>query len=238
MNPIQFKPEPEPARTAVVATFDLSDFTPFCEQGGAPALVNRYLSHLFQTLDQAFVDPWRDHFKAPQELIQVRRPDFAKFTGNGALLLWFRNEEQALDGAFAASLVAALRNFQQRLPAIVSAWEQQWQCPPLPKIVRIGISGGSVHPLRTTASRIFSESVDYAGDCLNRAFWLQNHCPEVGFMMDAALEPTVPGLIQLLACRVKGTRNAPVFVFQEDYERAAKVANEQVGLRFMTGLLV
>ncbi len=235
MNPIQFKPEPESARTAVAATFDLAGFTPFCEQEVFPKLVNRYLSHLFQTFDQAFVDPWRDHFKAPHELIQVRRPDFAKFTGNGALLLWFRNEEQALDAAFAASLVTALRDFQRRLPAVVSDWEQLWQCPPLPKTVRIGISGGSVHPLRTAAIRIFSESVDYTGDCLNRAFWLQNHCPEVGFIVDAALEPKVPGLIPLLARRVKETRTAPVFVFQEDYERATKAATEQVVQRFAAG---
>ena len=235
MNPIQFKPEAEPARTAVAATFDLCGFTPFCEQAEFSALVNRYLSQLFLTFDQAFVDPWRDHFKSPNELIQVRRPDFAKFTGNGALLLWFRDEEQGLDGVFVARLVTALRNFQRRLPAIVAGWEQQWQCPPLPKTVRIGISGGPVHPLRTTATRIFSESVDYAGDCLNRAVWLQNHCPEVGFIVDAALAPPVPGLIPLLARGVKGARTAPVFVFQEDYERAAKAANEQVGLRFATG---
>ena len=220
MHPLHFKPDAEPARPALVAALNLGGFASLCERPDAGTLLNRYLSHYFQVLDLAFVDAWRDHFRPPGSLVQVRPPDFMKFTGDGALLLWFRTAEQELQGDFTHAVIQALRHFQQTLPGQVALWEEKWDAPGLPRSVRIGLTSGPVHPLRTGALRIFAESVDYAGQAINRAVWLQNHCPAVGFLMDAALAPAGAEWCALSAREMRGGRATSVAAFRVDYERA------------------
>jgi len=235
MNRISFSPGASPIRHAIAASFDMSGFSKFCQRHDAHAYLNRYLSHLFEAFDDAFEDGWRDFWKDTDELIQVPRPDFVKYTGDGAILLWVRNSGDEFSNEFCTSVVAALRNFQQQLPMKVSQWEIQWKALNFPKAARFGIATGPVHPLSTPPGSTLldpSEVVDHAGYCINLAVRLQDHCPEIGFIVHAPVQPQLKGMIQLEALKMKGSMDEPVFVFADDFQRASTAVPKEIKTKF------
>jgi class 3 adenylate cyclase len=235
MNSIRFSPEPENIRHAIAASFDMSGFSPFCRRPNAHAYLTRYLAHLFEAFDTAFQDSWRDCFKDTSHLIQVPRPDFAKYTGDGALLLWVRDGGEEFSNEFCTSVVAALRHFQQQLPEKIAGWERQWRTDNLPKIARFGIAIGPVQPLSAPYVTILDhEIIDYAGYCINLAVRLQDHCPAVGFIVHAPVAPELEGLISLQALKMKGSLDEPVYVFKDDFDRACSAAPKLVHTKFTT----
>jgi len=48
---------------------------------------------------------------------------------------------------------------------------------------------------------------------------LQNHCPEIGFLVHGPVHPNLPGLKKLKAVKMKGTQDEPVFAFESDLEQ-------------------
>lgn len=235
MNPIQFSPDDSPVQHAIAASFDMSSFSQFCLRPDAHAYLNRYMSRLFQSFDNAFKDSWRDFWKDTANLVQVPRPDFSKYTGDGALLLWVRDSGEEFSNEFCTSVVAALRHFQQQLPAKAAEWERQWMANNFPKRARFGIATGPVHPLSTPPGLTLldtGEIADYAGYCINLAVRLQDHCPEVGFIVHAPLHPRLDGLIQLNARKMKGSMDESVYVFAEDFQRASAAVPKEVKTKF------
>lgn len=235
MNHIQFSPEATPTRHAIAASFDMSGFSKFCRRPDAHAYLHRYLSFLFDSFDKAFEDFWRDVFKDTTKLVQVPRPDFVKYTGDGALLFWVRDSGEDFSNKFCTSVVASLRHFQQQLPIKVAEWERQWRVHDLPKSARFGIATGPVHPLSTPPGPILipaSEVVDHAGYCINLAVRLQDHCPEVGFIVHAPLHPQLDGLLQMDALKMKGSMDEPVYVFDSDFRRASIAVPRELKLKF------
>lgn len=213
----------------------MSGFSGFCLRPDAHAYLNRYVSHLFKLFDNAFKDSWRDFFKDTSHLVQVPRPDFSKYTGDGALLLWLRDSGEEFSNDFCTSVVAALRHFQQQLPTKVIEWERQWLAHNLPRSARFGIATGPVHPLATPSGLTLlngGEIADYAGYCINLAVRLQDHCPEVGFIVHAPLHPKLDGLLKLSALKMKGSMDEPVYVFTEDFQRASATVPKETKAKF------
>ena len=235
MSRIQFSPEKTAVRHAIAASFDMCGFSKFCLGPTAHAYLNRYIASLFELFDNAFEDWWRDFFKDTTGLVQVPRPDFSKYTGDGALLLWAKDNGEELSSQFCTSVVSALRHFQQQLPAKITAWEHEWHTHSLPKTARFGIAIGPVHPLMSPAGLALldpSETVDYAGYPINLAVRLQDHCPEVGFIIHGPLHPKLDGLLQMNALKMKGSMDEPVYVFAQDFERAAAAVPRDVKAKF------
>ena len=210
----------------------MSGFSKFCLGPTAHAYLNRYIASLFDLFDDAFKDWARDFFKDTSGFTQVPRPDFSKYTGDGAILVWAKDDAKALTSEFCTSVVAALRHFQQVLPARISSWEREWHTHSLPKIARFGIAIGPVHPLETDAGPFLTETIDYAGYPINLAVRLQDHCPEVGFIIHGPLHPKLDGLVELKALKMKGSMDEPVFAFAEDYKRATAEVPKEVKAKF------
>jgi class 3 adenylate cyclase len=234
MDRIHFSPKAEPILHAVAASFDMSGFSAFCRRPDAHAYLTRYLAHLFEAFDHAFEDYWRDFFKNTSGLIQVPRPDFLKYTGDGAILLWVRAAGDEFSNHLCTSLVAALRHFQQQLPEKVAAWERQWRMSGLPSRARFGIATGPVQPLAGDKGTFFEDPADYAGYCINLAVRLQDHCPELGFIVHGPLNPELDGLVQAKALKMKGSLDEPVFVFAEDFKRASDLIPREIKAKFAT----
>jgi class 3 adenylate cyclase len=236
VNQIRFAPDPTQPRYAIAASFDMSGFSHFCRRPDAHAYLNRYLAELFEAFDNAFEDSWRDFFKDTEKLVQVPRPDFLKYTGDGALLLWVRDRVDEFSNELCTSVVGALRHFQQQLPSAVSGWERQWRAHNLPRAARFGIAIGPVQPLSTRPGGFtllhVTEVIDYAGYCINLAVRLQDHCPDVGFIVHGPLHPQLKGLVELTALKMKGAQDEPVFVFETDYQRAASVSPRELKAKF------
>jgi len=233
MSRIHFSSEKAEVQYGIAASFDMCGFSEFCLSPTAHAYLNRYMGALFEMFDDAFQDWWRDLFKVTTGLVQVPRPDFAKYTGDGALLLWIKDRGEELTNEFCTSVVCALRHFQQQLPERLAEWERLWRTHSLPKIARFGIATGPVHPLQTPIG-LLNETIDYAGYPINLAVRLQNHCPEIGFIVHAPLRPKLDGLTELTALKMKGSMDEPVYVFTEDFKRASMDVPKAIKSKFAT----
>jgi hypothetical protein len=75
-----------------------------------------------------------------------------------------------------------------------------------------------VYPLKAKSlAPEFDSPVDYAGYCINLAVRLQDHCPEIGFIVHEPVLPKLDGLIKWVAHGMKGIRSEPVLVFATDF---------------------
>jgi class 3 adenylate cyclase len=202
-------------------SFDISEFSRFCLRPDAHGYLNRYLASLFDLLDNAFADGWRDLLKDISKTAQISRPDFAKYTGDGALLLWVKDKGEDFTPEFCTSLVAALRHFQVQLPSHVLTWQRHWRTSELPQHVRLGLATGPVYPLSSPSPLLgVSDIVDYAGYCINLSVRLQEYARGLGFVIHAPLHPDVKGIGLLRARKMKGAMDELVYVFDEDWNRA------------------
>src|SRR5690348_7454757 len=106
MSRIRFSHDNTDIQHAIVASFDMRGFSTFCRGPTAHAYLNRYIASLFDFFDNAFQDWLRDFFEDTTGLIQVPRPDFSKYTGDGALLIWVKEKAQELTNPFCTSVVS------------------------------------------------------------------------------------------------------------------------------------
>lgn len=239
MSKIQFSSKPTEVKHAIAASFDMCGFSKFCLGPTAHAYLNRYVAALFALFDNAFEDGWRDFFKHTTGMVQVPRPEFAKYTGDGALLLWVREKGEEFTNQFCTSAVSALRRFQQRLSEAISAWEGDWHTHSLPKNARFGIAIRPVHPLMAPPPLTLfqpTDTIDYAGYPINLAVRLQDHCPELGFLIHGPLHPKLDGLLQLNALKMKGTMDEPIYVFADDFQRASAALPKVIDAKFAANI--
>src|SRR5437764_14579161 len=77
---------------ALAAIFDLKDFTAFCDQRDPRYEVPKYLSAFLAWLFESIAHELRQRKKGDQIILWAPFPFFAKFLGDGVLLLWNSNE--------------------------------------------------------------------------------------------------------------------------------------------------
>src|SRR2546427_12551225 len=82
-------------------------------------------------------------------------------------------------------------------------------------VVSFDICGFSEFCSHAEAYRLLNKYMSALFDEVDR---LQDHCPEAGFTMNAALQPTCfPSLKHCRAIDVKGVREVPIIMFQNDW---------------------
>jgi class 3 adenylate cyclase len=219
LDSISFLPDAQPAQHAIAASFDISGFSVFCKRHDAHASLSRYLSALFDDLAKMFQPGFRDYVPGFEGVTEVPKPTLAKFTGDGAILLWVRPSGLNFTPEMCTSIVAGMRAFQKQVPLCIQRWQSEWMLSNLPKTVRVGIATGPVQPLTTLDFFDSPKVIDYVGYCINLAVRLQDHCPEIGFLIHEPIQPKLSGLRKILAHGMKGALREPVYVIDKDFQR-------------------
>lgn len=216
MANLQFDANSTKARRAVVVSFDLCGFSTFCKHPEAHAILPKFISGVFEQFNAVLRKFFQQHMD----------PDFIKYTGDGAIIIWFLAEDSEERQVYCTAIVAAMRKFQSRLTEIIPKWEIDWQIDRLPQPARFGIATGLVYPLRCPDT---GKEIDYAGYCINLAVRLQDHFPEVGFVIHELVFPKLEGLMKYIAHGMKGTLSEPVLIFYTDFPA---VSIEQITSKF------
>lgn len=218
MATIQFGTGSCTGKRAIVVSFDLCGFSTFCKHPEAHAILPKFISAVFGELDSFLVGAFQEFMMGlnPQE-VQAPAPAFIKYTGDGAIMIWFPPEDAEKRQIYCTAIVAAMRAFRQRLNEMTPKWEIEWQIDRLPQPARFGIAAGLVYPLSGPGFGFQDgEVIDYAGYCINLAVRLQDHCPEVGFIIHELVFPKLEGLMKYIAHGMKGALTEPVLMFASD----------------------
>jgi len=205
---------------AIIVSFDLSGFSTFCNRPDAPAQVPRFMALVFDETNR-FLQGFFDRFWNGSNVEKMNDPNFIKFTGDGAIMIWLAEDGGPFSDNFCTAVVKTMRQLQLNIYAAVPKWEKEWKINGLPRNTRYGIAKGRVYALNQPDQ---STACDYVGYPINLAVRLQNHCPEVGFLVHADLHPEVDGMERLIAVNMKGAQMEPVLAFREDL---VKVTSEQ-----------
>jgi class 3 adenylate cyclase len=157
---------------AICAVFDLEGFTTFCSgidpELSVPAFMSRFLGWLFlkikdETTAQSGLDVGVVLFNP--------LPFFAKFMGDGVMLLWDAkrlNDEAAFNVALTtANVCHAYKQYY--------APEMRREFSNAPKRLRAGVARGRVIPV--------GNGTDFVGPCINLAARLQKIVPGVSWCM-------------------------------------------------------
>jgi class 3 adenylate cyclase len=216
MANIQFSSRKSEGEEAVVVSFDLCGFSNFCNHADAYIVLPKFIAALFDEVDAFFLD-WIDALGKDFDSQKLSAPDFMKYTGDGALMIWLLPGNVERRQKYCTAIVRAMHNLQKRLSEVIPGWEINWQTHGLPSRARFGIAKGLVYPLRRKSNLIIDgEIIDYAGYCINLAVRLQNHCPEVGFLVHELVFPKLDGLMKYIAHGMKGTQQESVLMFVSD----------------------
>lgn len=222
MATLKFSAVESSPQNAIAVVFDLAGFSSFCNHADQHVHVPRFVSSVFELLDsytenQVFFNLNRPNINKPK----IMEPDFIKYTGDGALMIWLNGNLQPFSEEFRSLLVATFRKFQKEFELQVIEWERKWCTSNLPKSLRVGISTGFVFPLREPSITLFPNDgpvKDYAGYCINLAARLQSHFSKIGFVIHRNINPNLPGLLPFHALGMKGTTDEPVYLFEEDFK--------------------
>lgn len=225
---LEFDPERQEGRDAIVASFDLKGFSDFCNDPDAHRVSHRFLSRLFDLLNKFLLNKMMELLVSsaiPETA--VRSPDFVKFTGDGAIMIWLGSQSKPLDQVFCDTLVTVMDDLRKGIPGMVEILEQQLRYSGFPKQARVGISKGTVYPLLKKDRLPFDEEPqDWFGHCINLAVRLQDHCPEIGLIVHDALKPSFTDMLSKTALIKKGKREVPVRIFARDWSSTAIEAKE------------
>src|ERR1700722_2203099 len=222
MPKVEFDAEKSEAKHAIVVSFDLSGFSAFCNHPDTHASIPKFVSNLFSELNRFLMGTFQGLWASERSQNgKLKAPDFIKYTGDGALMIWLANNEREFSERFRTDLVIAMHALQSRIAAVVPEWEKQWLITNLPKHARFGISKGLVYALRPPSDTFIpNDPCDYVGYCINLAVRLQDHCREVGFLVHETVHPKIPGLVFLKAKGMKGAQVEPVLAFEADLKNA------------------
>src|ERR1043166_7832040 len=201
MNLIKFSPDPSKAQFAIVVSFDLSAFSDFCNRDDAHLVLPKFLSRLFDQLNGLLLQGWEaalknigDLFRTASERDKVVRPEYIKFTGDGALMVWLPGSDGRFSEEFRSTLVMAMRNLQSRIRSTVPEWEKEWGLSGLPNKTRFGIAAGHIYGLSEPSSYSLTyleeTPVEYVGYFVNLAVRLQDHCKDLGFLVHESVHPS------------------------------------------------
>ena len=219
MPRVEFIDKKSESKEAIVVSFDLSGFSDFCNRPDACVSLPRFLSSLFDELNRFLMGSFAEFFASGRsDAGRLAEPNFIKYTGDGAILIWLADDKTEFSEQFCTDLVTAMRKLQARITTVVPEWEKKWRVHSLPKHARFGIATGTLYPLCQSAGA-FDNTIDYVGYCINLAVRLQDHCREVGFLVHETLHPNIPGLVRLEAMGMKGAQVEPVLAFETDMKK-------------------
>ena len=218
MPTIQFDTGSSEGKRAIVVSFDLSGFSVFCNHPEAHAILPKFIAGIFTELNSVFIGSLQEFIEGIKpETGLVPAPQFIKYTGDGALMIWLAPEDTHERQQYCTAIVSAMRRFRKQLTDAIPKWEILWQINHLPQPARFGIAAGLVYPLREPGLGFHDGEIqDYAGYCINLAVRLQDHCPEIGFLIHELVFPNLKGLVKFIASGMKGTQPEPVLIFAED----------------------
>lgn len=231
MPQLEFTGHEATVHKAIVVSFDLGSFSEFCNQPEASIAAPRLIKRVFDFLNQHFyASESGGFFPASPKPGKLPTPSFIKFTGDGALMLWDRSTQEDFSQEFCNLTVETMRRFQHKLAIELPSCEKEWRVHKLPKRARMGISTGTVYALRPPHSfTSITKPSDFVGYCINLAVRLQDHCPELGFLVHGNLHPDLPGMVSYKAVNMKGSQSEPVAMFSED---AARISKSEFGAKF------
>lgn len=191
---------------ALAAVFDLAGYTSFCSQANPPtaipAFLNRFLEWLFAKIEKS---------NTSNEPLWKEPPFFAKFLGDGVMLLW--DTGNMVDRQI-AGLISTLwgvgnlyrKEFYPGLSSIGGA----------PQSLRCRIARGSVFSV--------NNGRDYVGHCINVAVHLQQYrllslcIASNGFSAESIEAPLAVQLVKL-SVPVKGIKTSQsVLVIKKEVE--------------------
>src|SRR4051812_19646630 len=156
MAKIHFDSDATDAKRALVVSFDLGGFSDFCNHADAYPIIPKFLSAVFDLLNSNFQGPVTTFvFDVEVQSGQAPEPHFTKFTGDGAIMIWFLPDGFDSRQAWCTAVVSAMRNFQQELSSAIPDWEMEWGVRKLPNKARLGLATGLVHPLRPRVTETF-----------------------------------------------------------------------------------
>ena len=151
----------------ISAVYDLSGFTQFCKQidpqFAIPKFLNEFLEWLFKAIRTDLIYKEKNYKRG--KMLWTPLPFFAKFTGDGILLLWYMKYMEDQPKIQMCNVLIMLdhiridykQSFLQKIKKYVV------DAPPT---LRCGIAGGKVCSV--------GNGEDYVGPCINLASRLQN----------------------------------------------------------------
>jgi len=161
------------SRSAICAIFDLEQFTTFCRQIephlSVPVFLNEFLNWIFKAIRketvQRIVGPGKHIVKTWHDL-----PFFAKFTGDGLMILWDPGNMGATNQHdLITSIHEILKSYQADFFPVM-----QRKVVDAPPVLRCGIAKGTVLSV--------GDGSDFVGSCINMAARLQGlHGPTISF---------------------------------------------------------
>jgi len=200
-------------KEAIVAVFDLTGFTTFCNQVDAYLAIPRFLSDfldwIFSSIRQRITGK---DFKGGNALF-AELPMMVKFLGDGLLVLWNarRMVEDQVCGITAGLFDitrAYRREFYPRMSMIVDK---------PPAVLRCGVARGKVFSV--------GGGKDYVGHCVNHASRLSHlglsFCfPHRGFQVREHLPPQYLHILVPKVVSIRGVGdNELVWVIREEFEK-------------------
>jgi len=200
-------------KEAIVAVFDLTGFTAFCNQVDAYLAIPRFLSDFLDWIFTAIRQRITGKDFNGENALFAELPMMVKFLGDGLLILWnarHMGEDQVC--RLAAGLFditcAYRRDFYPRVSMVVDK---------PPAILRCGVARGKVLSV--------GGGKDYVGHCVNHASRLchlgLSFClPHRGFQVREHLPPKYLSMFVPKLVYIRGVgANELVWVIKEDFER-------------------
>jgi class 3 adenylate cyclase len=199
---------------AVCAIFDLAGFTQFCQQVDPHLEVPKFLHHFTTWLFDEIKRESINRHTRRGVIVWTRMPFFAKFMGDGVLLLWNADHIGEICGVLNVPIV---------LNEVCTAYATQFlpmiraKVARVPAILRCGIARGQVYSV--------GNANDFIGPCINIAARLQKITPGISFCFSArgldfdeyhGIPPTIFTLKKL---RIRGIGDdEPVHIRQDEFD--------------------
>jgi class 3 adenylate cyclase len=202
----QPNPEINHSFDALVATFDLEGFTPFCNQHDAYLVVHPFLKKFLEwTFSDLKTQLQKEEKVDGYTLLWARLPTWEKFTGDGMILLWDVSDFEStyLGNPEVGNIIVRLQrlcdNYQlQFLPKLPAHWKR------VPKRLRCGVARGHVFPV--------GSGTDFVGGCMNLACRLQKvadysfACAQKGLELDACFDKERRDLFSSVELEIRGNK--------------------------------
>jgi len=212
-----------PGTEAIVVSFDLEGFSQFFTQQDVHLYAPDYLNVIFDAVQAIFRDEkpyWFTNSDSVKWVSLKREPDFIKFTGDGAILIWTAWEvNEPISPTFKLNLMNNLWSLKARFSVVANRAKELVPLYDLPQRIRFGITRGTVYGLIRDGN---VHPVDYVGFCINLAVRLQNYCRDLGFIASARLgidDALVSQLAysKVIAKNLKGFGKEIVYLDKYDY---------------------
>lgn len=223
-------------KRALAVSFDLSGFSSFCTHPESQHFIKRLISSMFDELNSRFHGSLGSFCQKGTPYTTIREPDFSKYSGDGALMLWFLPEKVQERRDICTAVVGIMRVFKLHLDDRLRAWKNEWGVPVFPTISRFGFAMGKVLELREPSSVVINFGArDYVGYCINLAVRLQDYRQGASFVIHETVAPEIERLKKIKATGMKGVLDENVLVFPEDQvadagaDKAAKTSEKTSG---------